>query len=43
VVGQGARYVTAAFFAADPGGALAFDDGECTCPVDTTAGTSRRS
>jgi superfamily II DNA or RNA helicase len=33
VVGQGARYDTAAFFAAAPDGALAFDDGECTCPV----------
>jgi hypothetical protein len=33
VVGQGALYSTAAFFAADPDGALAFDDGECTCPV----------
>jgi superfamily II DNA or RNA helicase len=33
VVGQGALYRTAAFFAADPSGALAFDDGECTCPV----------
>ncbi|HEV7807959.1 MAG TPA: DEAD/DEAH box helicase [Solirubrobacteraceae bacterium] len=33
VVGQGALYDTAAFFAADPDGALAFDDGECTCPV----------
>jgi len=33
VVGQGALYSTAAFFAADRDGALAFDDGECTCPV----------
>jgi len=33
VVGQGALYDTAAFFAAAPDGALAFDDGECTCPV----------
>ncbi len=33
VVGQGALYDTAAFFAADPDGALAFDDGECTCPI----------
>ena len=35
VVGQGALYETAAFFtaAADRGEALAFDDGECTCPV----------
>jgi superfamily II DNA or RNA helicase len=33
VVGQGALYSTAAFFAATSDGALAFDDGECTCPV----------
>ena len=33
VVGHGALYDTAAFFTADRGGALAFDDGECTCPV----------
>ncbi len=33
VVGQGALYETAAFFAVDPGGGLVFDDGECTCPV----------
>ena len=33
VVGQGALYSTAAFFAADGDGALAFADGECTCPV----------
>ncbi|MCP9490867.1 MAG: DEAD/DEAH box helicase [Solirubrobacteraceae bacterium MAG38_C4-C5] len=33
VVGQGALYQTAAFFTADRDGALAFDDGECTCPV----------
>ncbi len=33
VVGQGALYETAAFFASDGGGLLAFDDGECTCPV----------
>jgi len=33
VVGQGALYETAAFFGVDPCGALAFDDGECTCPV----------
>jgi uncharacterized Zn finger protein len=33
VVGQGALYDTAAFFASDRGGAPAFDDGECTCPV----------
>jgi superfamily II DNA or RNA helicase len=33
VVGQGALYDTAAFFASDGGGSLAFEDGECTCPV----------
>ena len=33
VVGQGALYDTAAFFASDGGSSLAFDDGECTCPV----------
>ncbi len=33
VVGQGALYATAAFFATDSDGALAFDEGECTCPV----------
>ncbi|HEY5342904.1 MAG TPA: DEAD/DEAH box helicase [Solirubrobacteraceae bacterium] len=33
VVGQGALYDTAAFFASDGDGSLAFDDGECTCPV----------
>lgn len=33
VVGQGALYRTAAFFTAGRDGALAFDDGECTCPV----------
>lgn len=33
VVGQGALYDTAAFFAAGHDGALAFSDGECTCPV----------
>ncbi len=33
VVGQGALYETAAFFTAGRDGALAFDDGECTCPV----------
>jgi superfamily II DNA or RNA helicase len=33
VVGQGALYSTCAFFAGDREGALAFDDGECTCPV----------
>jgi superfamily II DNA or RNA helicase len=33
VVGQGAVYSTAAFFAGDHDGVLAFDDGECTCPV----------
>ena len=33
VVGQGALYDTAAFFVGSRGGALAFEDGECTCPV----------
>jgi superfamily II DNA or RNA helicase len=33
VVGHGALYKTAAFFAADGDGALAFDDGECSCPI----------
>ena len=33
VVGQGALYDTAAFFTSIDDGALAFDDGECTCPV----------
>jgi superfamily II DNA or RNA helicase len=33
VVGHGALYDTAAFFTADRAGTLAFDDGECTCPV----------
>lgn len=33
VIGNGAFYNTAAFFAVDSGGALALDDGECTCPV----------
>jgi superfamily II DNA or RNA helicase len=33
VVGQGALYSTAAFFGSDSDGGLAFDDGECTCPV----------
>ena len=33
VVGRGALYDTAAFFASDGGGSLAFEDGECTCPV----------
>jgi len=33
VVGQGALYDTAAYFVPGPGGALAFEDGECTCPV----------
>jgi len=33
VAGQGALYDTAAFFTADRAGALAFDDGQCTCPV----------
>ena len=33
VLGRGALYDTAAFFTVDRDGALAFDDGECTCPV----------
>jgi superfamily II DNA or RNA helicase len=33
VVGNGALYDTAAFFAADDDGVRAFRDGECTCPV----------
>jgi len=33
VVGHGALYRTTAFFAADRDGAIAFDDGECSCPV----------
>ncbi len=33
VVGRGAVYNTAAFFASDGGGSLGLDDGECTCPV----------
>jgi superfamily II DNA or RNA helicase len=33
VVGQGALYDTAAFFAADGDGGLDFADGECSCPV----------
>ena len=33
VVGRGALYDTAAFFASDGGSSLAFEDGECTCPV----------
>jgi len=33
VIGQGAVYETAAFFTADREGALAFEEGECTCPV----------
>src|ERR1019366_8998581 len=33
VIGQGALYDTAAFFTAESGGALAFDEGECSCPV----------
>src|SRR4051794_244683 len=33
VVGHGALYDTAAFFAAGTDGSLAFDEGECTCPV----------
>jgi PAS domain-containing protein len=33
VVGNGALYDTAAFFVGGGGGALAFEDGECPCPV----------
>ncbi|MGH9225972.1 MAG: SNF2-related protein, partial [Acidimicrobiales bacterium] len=33
VVGQVALYATTAFFASAGGGALAFEDGECSCPV----------
>ncbi|HEX4518947.1 MAG TPA: DEAD/DEAH box helicase [Gaiellaceae bacterium] len=33
VVGQGGLYHATAFFSAGKDGALAFDDGECTCPV----------
>jgi superfamily II DNA or RNA helicase len=33
VLGQGALYSTSAFFAVDRGGALEFDEGDCTCPV----------
>jgi superfamily II DNA or RNA helicase len=33
VVGHGALYSTAAFFAPDLDGALSFDDGECSCPI----------
>ena len=33
VVGNGAVYETAAFFAGEPDGVLAFGTGECTCPV----------
>jgi superfamily II DNA or RNA helicase len=33
VVGNGALYDTAAFFVGGDGGVLAFEDGECTCPV----------
>lgn len=33
VIGQGARYDTIAYFASAGGTALAFDDGECSCPV----------
>jgi superfamily II DNA or RNA helicase len=33
VVGQGGLYDTTAFFADAGGGALTFDDGECSCPV----------
>jgi superfamily II DNA or RNA helicase len=33
VVGRGARYDTAVFFVVGRDGALAFEEGECTCPV----------
>jgi hypothetical protein len=33
VVGNGGLYETAAFFVGEPDGGLAFEDGECTCPV----------
>jgi hypothetical protein len=33
VVGNGALYETAAFFASEPDGVLAFGEGRCTCPV----------
>ncbi|MBV9006375.1 MAG: SWIM zinc finger family protein, partial [Solirubrobacterales bacterium] len=33
VVGQGARYATAAYFDDDGGGRLTFAEGECTCPI----------
>src|SRR5205085_11961601 len=33
VVGHGPLYETAAYFAGEGDGALAFQDGECTCPV----------
>jgi superfamily II DNA or RNA helicase len=33
VIGRGAVYSTAAFFASDGDGSLGLDDGECTCPV----------
>ncbi|HWH09485.1 MAG TPA: SNF2-related protein, partial [Solirubrobacteraceae bacterium] len=33
VVGQGALYKTTAFFAADGDGGVAFEEGECSCPV----------
>ncbi|HEX3874901.1 MAG TPA: SWIM zinc finger family protein, partial [Solirubrobacteraceae bacterium] len=33
VVGQGGRYTTFAYFGADGDGGLAFDEGECSCPV----------
>ncbi len=33
VVGQGARYTTAAYFDDDGGGRLTFAEGACTCPI----------
>jgi superfamily II DNA or RNA helicase len=33
VLGRGALYETTAFFAAELGGGLRFEDGECSCPV----------
>ncbi len=33
VAGNGGLYETAAFFVGEQDGALAFEDGECTCPV----------
>ena len=33
VVGQGALYSTTAYFAADGDGGVAFEEGECSCPV----------